>query len=394
MLAPSRLPSFVCVLVAIAFLIGCAAKVEVTTTGTDPAPGPGVILAPTDPKAGEPKEGETDKATPLEFKSPTGEDWSGVAAGEHVRLIGSCLGTKKGRIEFAGAGRYYGTRPAVPAADVSHAFTTDATAANDKYKDRVFVVEGVCVSINRDTLKVSGAKKATVLPSADPRLKDAQAAKAEATFTPEEFTAGKANTHKGKVIEVTGPIHSFAVGAGKGPVVGLGVVGTDAKIKSGQVQCRMVEAEPWDRLGYWQMVTIRGKCDFSGPYGEMSACVVVTEGASPLIKVSAKELAAEYKKDKKATDAKYYAKETGQALGKPLLITGEVLGWKRDKSGNALQLKGADGVTISCYLAPGATLFPEFEAPAGAKIELLAQYAFFGTENTLWTNMGVIRTRK
>ena len=88
------------------------------------------------------------------------------------------------------------------------------------------------------------------------------------------------------------------------------------------------------------------------------------------------------------------AQATGWDTGKSLVISGEVLGWGKDSSGSYIQLKGADGLTVCCYPAPGAIHFPEFEAPAGAKVELVARYATFGTDDKVWTNVGLIRVQK
>lgn len=367
--------------------LGCYAAAEAATDRpVQQAPPPRPV-----PGAGD----EKDAAIPLEFKAPFDGDWSDVKPGEAVRLIGTCKGLKNGAVEIVAAGRSYGRRPAQPAADVSAAFAADAAAADKKYKDRHFAVEGVCVAINGGTLRMSGAKRAAATVGEKPLPKDALTAKPDARFEADDVLTKKVNLvpHTGKVIEVTGRVHTLSFGSSRGALVGLGHFEADGQQGFGLIQCLVLEEEPWRRLTYDQTVTIRGKLDNGGLLSNLSACVIVKEGAGPATKVTAEDLAREYKKDKKATDNKYRV-APGAYTGKSLVVAGEVLGWGKDNSGKYIELKGAGGVTVRCYPAPSALGFPEFEAPAGAKVELVARYATFGTDDAVWMNLGLVRVLK
>ncbi len=390
MFASLRLAAFACVLATLALTIGCKPKIEVKTDDPNPPP---VNPQPVNPQPGEPKEDEKDAG--LECKAPPGERWNDVKPGDAVRVIGTCQGVKNELVEIVGAGRSYGERPAQAAVDLAAAYKADAKAADAKYKDRQFTVEGVCVSIKGNAIKLSGSKRATAPVGANPLLNEAMNAKAEARFGAADILAGKADLapYTGKVIEITGRIHTLSLGTTRGAVVGFGHTDAQGVIQSGLIQCLVIEQEPWRRLSYGQTVTIRGKLDNPGLFSNLSQCVIVKESPGPAVKVTAEALAKEYKADKKATDEKYRVSPKS-IQGQSLIITGEVSGWGKDASGKSIQLKGADGVKIACYPAPGAMAFPEFEAPPGTKVELVAQYAFFGTNDTVWTNMGLIRVLK
>ncbi|MCI0704703.1 MAG: OB-fold putative lipoprotein [Planctomycetia bacterium] len=385
----SRLPALVAALAAFAFVIGCV-KVEVKDPPKpqDPNPTPAPGGNPLDIK---PK--EEDKSTPIEFRTAAnGADWSGVKPGDSVRVIGKCEGTKGNRIEFESAGRYYGSRPVVPASEVSSAFKTDPTAAHTKYKGRIFAVEGVCAKVTDRELHLSGSKPATDLGKwVDPRLSAAKRAKTDITVAARDLITAKKDTeYKGKMVEVTGKVQHFEMGPGSGAAVSLGDVDTSGKLVSGVVHARLLEFEPWNRLTYDQTVTIRGKCLSVGGYAEVTDCVILNEGPSPVIAITAEELAKEYKQDKKGTDAKYYTRVGNVLIGKSLAISGEIVSWQDSKTPQ-VTLKGADGVKVQCYLAPGFSGFLLSEAPVGAKVTVIAQYTNQGNNETVQVNHGVIR---
>jgi hypothetical protein len=350
---------------------------------------------PRGPKRSKRSDEERDTATKLAFRTqPYAADWSGVKAGDTVRVIGQYEKMRGDRVEFGFAGRYYGSRPVVPAAEVSAAFKTDLAAADAKYKGRVFVVEGVVASVSDRDLLLSGSKVAEpgAAPTTDPRVRAAKAAKATVTLDAKEVTTAKADApYKGKVIEVTGAVDYFEFGPGTGATVSLHAVTPEGKILSGTVHCQLLEFEPWNRLTYDQTVTVRGKCQTVGNFTQLSDCVIVKEGTSPVIELTAEEFAKEYKADKKAADVKYYAKETGYARGKALLITGEITAWNTTGKVPQVTLAGTDGVKVNCYLAPGLSGFPSWEAPVGTKVQLLGQYAFLGNNDAVWMNLGIIR---
>jgi hypothetical protein len=127
-----------------------------------------------------------------------------------------------------------------------------------------------------------------------------------------------------------------------------------------------------------------------GGYAEVTDCVIVNEGASPVVAITAEDLAKEYKQDRKGTDAKYFTRIGNSLIGKSLSISGEIVSWQDSKTPQ-VTLKGADGEKIQCYLAPGFSGFLLSESPVGSKITLLAQYTNQGNNDTLQLNQGVIR---
>jgi hypothetical protein len=405
----SRAFALICALVAFGLVVGCTIKVE---TKVEPAkepeppepqqpiqPAPVVVPeipnrpnVPVPAPVVEPK----DRATPLEFQRfPFGADWVGIKPGDTLRVIGRCVGSKGRGITFENAGRYYGTRPTIPAAELASAFKTDPTGA--KYKDRIFVVEGVCAEVSERSVLLSGSKTPlTAAASTDPRLAEAKAEPVAASVAAQDLFAEKdPNRYQGKVIEVTGCVSDFYYGNGAGAQLLLGAPLVGGKRAFGTVECELLEFDPWDHLTYRQTVTVRGRCGGAGSYTKLSHCVITKEAESPVVEITAENLAKEYKKDKQGTISKYFVQEPGLAEGRSLLITGEVLAWIAHAKPPTLTLKGADGVKVNCYLAPGMSGFPTWEAPVGTKVELIARFGLFSKEaDTVWMNMGHVRKVK
>ncbi len=320
-------------------------------------------------RGGEPALPE-EKGPFLNFRySESAKDLPNVKAGDSIRLRGQCEGKRADGVWVSQSERYYGRRPAISATEIVSAYEKDPVAADNKYKEKDLVIDGVYAGADPYVLRVSGSKSpAKIVLTPNAKLKDALSAKPDVTLTAKELLENKdaEKTYKNKIVEISSFVVDFESQFGVGDLIAIG----DNKL--GVIRCTMIDREPWNRLSYGQQVRIRGKCATVNPLIQLINCIIIDTGPSVAVSLTAEDLAKEYAADSEKTDDKYNPKgPNGLRYGKSLVVTGEVAAWGKDDYGKSVVfLKGTNDLRLACQVGK----LPESDAPVGAKIRVVAYY--------------------
>lgn len=163
-----------------------------------------------------------------------------------------------------------------------------------------------------------------------------------ASFTAEQFHAmvtadadAAKQKYGDKVIELTGKIMSMGVYSDSVALVTL---------DGNKAACFVSDPQPWLHFGEGQKVQVRGTYSRRIVGVGLERCRLTAVDESPLIHRSAKELAAEFKKDLSTASDKYDKQQ--------FVVTGKVARIERDKLGpTEIFFEGAEGVSVSCAFA-------------------------------------------
>ncbi|HJZ92889.1 MAG TPA: leucine-rich repeat domain-containing protein [Gemmataceae bacterium] len=179
--------------------------------------------------------------------------------------------------------------------------------------------------------------------------------------------------YRGKVIELSGVVDGMGSNISDDSYLSLKV---DKELIG--VMCFTADDAPWNVAVPGQKVKIKGKWPEFSVSAALVASVLTETGPSPAVRLTADELAKEYKADREAAEKKYKEQY--------LIVTGEVIDRELNSVGAAsVQLKAAGEVKVKCSF----TAFAKSQAKAlkvGQTVTLIGQYTlnFGGQEVGLY----------
>jgi hypothetical protein len=178
--------------------------------------------------------------------------------------------------------------------------------------------------------------------------------------------------YTGKIVEVSGAVANVGPGPGSPQVELSG--GSDG---SAHLLCLTAEKEPWARVAPGQTIKIKGKqSHVLAP--QVQDCQPVELGPGGPVPISAKDLAAEYAKDRAGTNARY--------KGKYLLVTGEVAAKDESYPNVQVQFKTGGDTKVVCHVD---SLRYGDKVKAGQPLTVVGEFMYLkeprAGETGLWT---------
>lgn len=201
-----------------------------------------------------------------------------------------------------------------------------------------------------------------------PPAEDLSKAKPDFTLTAEEFfkeykadKSAAERKYKGKVIELSGTVSGMGRNISEDGYLTLEV----PKELIG-VQCFTADDAPWNTAIPGQKVKVKGKWPEFSISAALIHCVITEAGPSPAMRLTADQLAKEYKADPEAARKKY--------ADKWLIVTGEVVDREFNSVGAAsVQLKTTGDVKVKCsFTAFDKAQVKQFKV--GQSVTLVGQF--------------------
>ena len=201
-----------------------------------------------------------------------------------------------------------------------------------------------------------------------PPAEDLSKAEPAFTLTAEQFykeyeddRAATQQKYKNKVIELSGTVQTMGHNAQDDTYLML-----KTRNEFAGVLCVAADESPWNKVIPGQKVKIKGKFPEMAFSAALVACVVTEVEKSPVITLTADQLAKEYKADRPAAEKKYQDKY--------LILTGELADRQFNSAGAvSIQLKTEGPVKVTCSF----TAFDKSrvkQLKIGQKVTLVGQY--------------------
>ncbi len=205
-------------------------------------------------------------------------------------------------------------------------------------------------------------------PKPKPKGEDLTDVKPDFTLTAEAFQkeysddkVAAEKKYKGKVIELSGEVHTIGRLGGDTPYIGL---------KAGKellgVPCATADQQPWGTAVPGQVVKLKGRWPKDAYGVALTQCVFTDKGKYKAVPVTAAELAKEFEADPKATVAKYDKKH--------LVLSGEVAAKEFNSAGAATITFKTDGkIKVKCSFTASENDYAK-PLKAGQKLTAVGEF--------------------
>jgi hypothetical protein len=165
----------------------------------------------------------------------------------------------------------------------------------------------------------------------------------------------------GQALELTGTVASLGSNS-----VRQGYLRLNVDEPFNTIGCITVESRPWEKLAPGMTIKIKGKI-LARSYGDqLTGCVILESSAHPGIKMTAEELAKEYRADADAAKKKYEKKQ--------LIISGEIV--DRTITGGGFvtfQLKAGDA-RLECVIEPLGKYYEIRRWKIGQQVRMMGEF--------------------